>query len=83
MVEKDGHDEKSEPEATQYGLLDGLTTTCVILAGILGGCAVVAWGIQRVRGTRWHWFVEIGVMIGLLFAAGFGLRTFLPLILGE
>jgi type IV secretory pathway VirB2 component (pilin) len=58
-------------------------TTYTILAGILAGCAVVAWGIQHARGIRWDWFVELGIMIGLLFAAGLGLGAFLPLILGE
>jgi hypothetical protein len=58
-------------------------TTYLILSGILAAIAFLAWGIQRLRGVRWHWFVETGVMIGLLFAAGFGLRAFLPLILGD
>jgi hypothetical protein len=58
------------------------STTYLILGAILAGIAFLAWAIQRVRGIRWHWFVEMGVMIGLLFAAGLGLRAFLPLILG-
>jgi hypothetical protein len=54
-----------------------------ILAGILAGCALVAWGIQRARSRRWPWYVEMFVMIGLLFAATFGLWEVLPLLRGE
>jgi hypothetical protein len=32
MVQKDRHNEKSEPEATQYGLLDGLTVVFAVAA---------------------------------------------------
>jgi hypothetical protein len=32
MVDKDRHDERREPEATQYGLLDGLTVVFAVAA---------------------------------------------------
>jgi hypothetical protein len=54
-----------------------------VLVGMLAGCALAVWGIQRVRGQRWHWIVETLVLVGLLVAAAVGIGELLLAVRGE
>jgi hypothetical protein len=50
---------------------------------MLAGCALAVWGIQRLRGQRWHWIVETMVLVGLLVAAAVGIGELLLAVRGE
>ena len=54
-----------------------------IVLGMLAGCALAVWAIQRARGQRWHWIVETLVLVALLVAAAIGIRELSQWVLGE